>query len=99
MFSKRCDIFVADFTSVNFSGTVKKLDAMAKLPTGPKQYKDGFYIEVCDRESIHGIKISSVSHKDMMATIKNYEHSKRIIILGEHKDGKWLSEKKVYEKV
>ena len=73
---------------------------MAKYPSGPKQYKDGFYIEVLDnRYSSSGIKISSISNKEMLNTVKSYEHSKHIIIWGEHKDGKWLSEKKIHGKI
>ncbi len=73
---------------------------MARFPTTPKQYKDGFYIEILDNKySSSGIKISSINKAEMMNNVKSYEKSKHIIIWGEHKDGKWLSEKKVHEKV
>ena len=66
---------------------------MAKLPAAPRILKDGFYIEVCSYGSKNGIKISTISKEEMLKAKKLYEQNKYVIILGEHRHGKWLSEK------
>ncbi len=66
---------------------------MAKLPTAPRILKDGFYIEVCSFGSKNGIKISSINKVEMFKAKAQYDQTKYVIILGEHKNGKWLSEK------
>lgn len=70
---------------------------MGRQPTTPKQYKDGFYIEVCDHNSKSGIKICSINKDEMMRNIKSYERTKSIIIWGEHRNGKWVHDKKIHE--
>jgi hypothetical protein len=66
---------------------------MGRQPTAPKKFKDGFYIEVCNRGSKQGVKISCPDKNAMLEAIKIYERNKDIIIWGEHHDGKWKSEK------
>jgi len=58
--------------------------------------KNGFYIEVCSMGSRQGgIRIASETHEEMMKQNEVYKSAKYVIIWGEHKDGKWLHEKKV----
>ena len=58
--------------------------------------KDGFYIEVCSTGSRQGgIRIASETFEEMMRQQEVYKASKYVIIWGEHKEGKWLHEKKV----
>lgn len=58
--------------------------------------KNGFYIEVCSMGSRQGgIRIASETYEEMMKQQENYKANKYVIIWGEHKDGKWLHEKKV----
>jgi type IV secretory pathway ATPase VirB11/archaellum biosynthesis ATPase len=54
---------------------------------------DGFYIEVRNRGSNEkGIKIRSESKIDMEDNIRQYERSrKHVIVLGEYKNELWLS--------
>ncbi len=58
--------------------------------------KNGFYIEVCSMGSRQGgIRIASETFEEMMRQQEVYKPSKYVIIWGEHKEGKWLSEKKL----
>jgi len=54
---------------------------------------DGFYIEVRNRGSNEkGIKIRSESKLDMEDNIRQYERSrKHVIVLGEYKNELWLT--------
>ena len=58
--------------------------------------KDGFYIEVCSMGSRKdGIRIASETFDEMMRQQEAYKASKYVIVWGEHKEGKWVSEKKL----
>jgi len=70
---------------------------MGRPPTVPKKFKDGFYIEVCDKGAKSGVKLSCIDKESMKRAIEKYEHSKQIFILGEHKNGKWLTEKIIHK--
>ena len=62
--------------------------------TAPKKLKDGFYIDIANKGANSGIKIRRDTYEEMMAAVKEYEKTKRIIILGETKNGKWVNKKK-----
>ncbi len=64
---------------------------MGRPATVPKKFKDGFYIEVCNRGSRSGIKIWCKDKAKMLQAKEDYMKSKDVIILGEHKNGKWLT--------
>ncbi len=53
----------------------------------PIRLKDGFYIEVCERGAKTGMKIRSDSEINMQAAAERYNYSKKVVILGEYKDG------------
>ena len=61
-------------------------------PTRQAKLMDGFYIEVRNKGSREkGVKIRSRNEEEMHATAKQYQrNNKDVIILGEHKDDKWI---------
>ena len=61
---------------------------MGRPPTKPKELRDGFYIEVRNKNSKTGIKIRRDDKKQMLSSIKEYEKTKEVIVLGEFKNGK-----------
>lgn len=69
---------------------------MGRPPTKPLRLKDGFYIEVRNKGSKSGIKIHRESELKMMRAAKDFHKSKDVIILGEAKNGKLLTDKKPY---
>ena len=62
--------------------------------TTPKKLKDGLYVDIANKGANSGIKIRRDTHEEMMAAVKEYEKTKRIIILGESRNGKWVNKKK-----
>jgi len=68
---------------------------MGRPPTKPIKLKDGFYIEVRNKGAkTGGIKIRRETPAQMEQTAKDYQRTKDVTILGEHKSGKWLDKKK-----
>ena len=68
---------------------------MGRPPTKPLKLKDGFYIEVRNKGSkTGGVKVRRDTRAQMEQTIKDYQRSKDVTILGESKNGKWLDKKK-----
>jgi len=67
---------------------------MGRPPTKPAKLKDGYYLELRNKGSQSGIKIRRDTQDEMVQTIKDYERSKDIVILGEYKSGKWQSDPK-----
>ena len=63
---------------------------MGRPATKPKKLKDGYYIEIRNKGSKSGVKLYSQSKMQMHRTIKMYERSKEVIILGESVDGKFV---------
>lgn len=51
------------------------------------QIKNGFYIEVCNKGMIRGMKIRSESKKAMENAASLYAGYKEVIILGEYRNG------------
>ena len=62
--------------------------------TAPKKLKDSFYVDIANKGANSGIKIRRDTYEEMMAAAKEYEKTKRVIILGESKNGKWVNKKK-----
>lgn len=54
----------------------------------PKKKKDGFYIELRNKGAKTGIIIIRDTEEAMMQAVKQYQNSKDVIILGEHRNGK-----------
>lgn len=67
---------------------------MGRPATKPTELRDGFYIEVRNKGSKNGIRLRRESQKAMEAAIKEYERVKDVVVLGEYKNGKPVSEKK-----
>ena len=65
---------------------------MGRPPTRPKRLKDGFYIEVRNKGANSGMKIRSDTKDAMIQAASGYQKTKEVIILGEHKNDKWLNE-------
>lgn len=63
---------------------------MGRPPTRPIKFRDGFYIEIRNKGKATGIKIHRDTKAQMLRTIKEYELTKDVIILGESKNGKWV---------
>ena len=64
---------------------------MGRPPTLPKKLKDGYYIEVRNKGSLTGIKIRRDTKEEMIRMVKEYEKYKIVIVLGESKNGKWVT--------
>ncbi len=64
---------------------------MGRPPTAPITFKNGFYIEVRTKGSSSGVKIHCDELESMNASAAEYKKYKDVIILGEIKDGKWLT--------
>ena len=67
---------------------------MGRPATKPTELRDGFYIEVRNKGDRSGIRLRRESRKAMEAAIKEYEKVKEVVVLGEYKNGKPVSEKK-----
>lgn len=67
---------------------------MGRPPILPKKKKDGYYLEIRNKGAKSGIIIIRDSEKEMMQAVRQYENTKDVIILGEHKNGKRVEEKK-----
>ncbi len=63
---------------------------MGRPPTKPIKFRDGFYLEIRNRGANSGIKLHRATKEQMLRTIKDYEQSKDVYILGESKNGKWV---------
>jgi hypothetical protein len=58
----------------------------------PKKKKDGFYIELRNKGAKSGIIIIRETKEAMMQAARQYEVTKDVIILGEHRNGKRVDE-------
>jgi len=65
---------------------------MGRPPILPKKKKDGFYIEIRNKGAKSGTIIIRDSEQAMMLAARQYETTKDVIILGEHRNGKRLEE-------
>jgi hypothetical protein len=54
----------------------------------PKKKKDGFYLELRNKGAKSGIIIIRDTEEAMMQAVKQYQNSKDVIIMGEHRNGK-----------
>jgi hypothetical protein len=65
---------------------------MGRPPVLPKKKKDGFWLEIRNKGAKTGTIIIRDSRQAMMQAAKQYENTKDVIILGEHKNGKKVAE-------
>ncbi len=71
---------------------------MGRPPVLPKKKKDGFWLEVRNKGAKTGTILIRDSQQAMMQAAKQYETTKDVIILGEHKNGKKVEEKSAKSK-
>lgn len=64
---------------------------MGRPATKPAELKDGFYIEIRNRNSKTGVKIRRDNKEQMYRAVKEYERSKDVIVLGKFKNGKMVN--------
>ena len=65
---------------------------MGRPPVLPKKKKDGFWLEIRNKGAKTGTILIRDSRQAMMQAAKQYENTKDVIILGEHKNGKKVDE-------
>lgn len=68
-----------------------KNTAMGRPSTKMKELRDGFYIEIRNRNSKTGVKIRRDNKDQMFRAVKEYEKSKDVIVLGQFENGKLVS--------
>lgn len=68
---------------------------MGRPATKPTKLKDGYYIEIRNKGSRSGVKLYSTNETQMRRTIKIYERSKEVIILGQSVNGKFVNKEPI----
>lgn len=61
---------------------------MGRPSTKPKELRDGFYIEVKNKNQKSGIKIRRDTISQLLMAIDEYKENKEVIILGKQENGK-----------
>lgn len=64
---------------------------MGRPSTKPKDLKDGFYIEIRNKNSKAGVKIRRDNKEQMLSAIEQYKKVKEVIVFGEFKNGKLIA--------
>ncbi len=72
----------------------KNMAKIGRPSTKEKKLKDGWYFKVCNKGASAGIRIWSQTEEDMRRSIKRYEKTKDIIMMGESVNGKFIKKKK-----
>jgi hypothetical protein len=67
---------------------------MGRPPVLPKKKKDGFWLEVRNKGAKSGMILIRDSYEAMMQAVKQYQNTKDVIVLGEHRNGKKVDESK-----
>jgi hypothetical protein len=67
---------------------------MGRPPVLPKKKKDGFWLEVRNKGAKTGMILIRDSYEAMMQAVKQYQNTKDVIVLGEHRNGKKVDEAK-----
>lgn len=60
---------------------------MGRPSTKPKDLKDGYYIEVRNKNQRSGIKIRRDTPGQLLMAIDEYKENKEVIILGKQENG------------
>lgn len=69
---------------------------MGRPATKPIKLKDGYYIEIRNRGANSGIKLYSSTEEQMLRTIKTYERTKDVVILGRSENGKFIDKEELH---
>ncbi len=64
---------------------------MGRATTKSKELRDGFYIEIRNRNAKTGVKIRRDNKDQMLRAVKEYESLKEVIVLGKYENGKLVS--------
>jgi surface antigen len=71
---------------------------MGRPPVLPKKKKDGFWLDIRNKGANSGVVIIRDSYEAMMQAVRQYENTKDVIILGEHRNGKKVDDSAVKKK-
>lgn len=63
---------------------------MGRPATKPKDLRDGYYIEVRNKNKNTGVKIRRDTKEQLVQAINEYKTSKEVVILGKSKNGKMI---------
>jgi len=63
---------------------------MGRPASKPKDLRDGFYIEVRNKNKSTGVKIRRDTKEQLITAIEEYKETKDVIVLGESKNGKFI---------
>ena len=61
---------------------------MGRPSTKPKDLRDGYYIEVRNKNQKSGIKIRRDTRSQLQLAIDEYKETKEVVILGKQENGK-----------
>lgn len=61
---------------------------MGRPSTKPKDLRDGYYIEVRNKNQNSGIKIRRDTRSQLQMAIDEYKENKEVVILGKQENGK-----------
>lgn len=61
---------------------------MARPSRKPKKLRDGYYIEVRNKNQKSGIKIRRDTRSQLQIAIDEYKETKEVVILGKQENGK-----------
>ncbi len=67
---------------------------MGRPPVLPKKKKDGFWLDIRNKGANSGVVIIRDTYEAMMQAVRQYENTKDVIILGEHRNGKRVDDAK-----
>ncbi len=68
--------------------TKKKRSKMGRPATKPTELRDGYYIEVRNKNQKSGIKIVRETKQQLIMAIDEYKKTKDVTVLGKLKNGK-----------
>jgi hypothetical protein len=68
---------------------------MGRPPVLPKKKKDGFWLEVRNKGAKSGMILIRDTYEAMMQAAKQYQNTKDVIVMGEHRNGKKVDEAKI----
>tara|TARA_R100000935_G_scaffold1699_2_gene5212 strand:- start:122 stop:331 length:210 start_codon:yes stop_codon:yes gene_type:complete len=63
---------------------------MGRPSTKPKDLRDGFYIEVRNKNQRTSIKIRRDTKEQLILAIEEYQKNKEVTVLGQSKKGKMI---------
>lgn len=64
---------------------------MGRPSTQPKDLRDGYYIEVRNKNQKSGVKIRRDTKKQLLHAIDEYKDTKEVVILGKSVKGKMMN--------